>query len=147
MTLRAHAQRAQRAQRDIDGLWLFADCSARQRRLVAQLGTRLQVPAGRRLVVQNTRGSEVILVLSGGAACSVDGNVVAEFAAGDFFGEIAALDGKRRTATVTAVTDMEVVVLDQHEFEQLLAISPKLAMRILKVAARRLRSANDLVAV
>lgn len=144
MTLRAHAQRDQR---DIDGLWLFDDCSARQRRAVAQLGTRLQVPAGRRLLVQDTRGSEVILVLSGSAVCSVDGTVVAVFAAGDFFGEIAALDGKRRTATVTALTDVAVVVFDGHEFEQLLAVSPKLAMRILKVAARRLRSANDLVAV
>lgn len=138
---------AQRAHRDIDGLWLFADCSARQRRLVAQLGTRLQVPAGRRLVTQGTRGSEVILIMSGSAVCSVDQTIVAVFAAGDFFGEIAALDGRRRTATVTAATDMDVVVLDQQEFEQLLAISPELAMRILKVAARRLRSANDLIAV
>lgn len=98
-------------------------------------------------MTQGTGGTEVILIVSGQAVCSVRDTIVAMFAPGDFFGEVAALDGRRRTATVTAVTDMEVVVLDQHEFEQLLAISPELAMRILKVAARRLRSANDLVAV
>lgn len=142
--MRAHTQRASR---DIDTLWLFANCTARQRRQVAQLGTRLPVIAGRRLMVQGRRGSDVILVLSGAAVCTVNGAVVALFSAGDFFGEVAALDGSRRTATVTAVTDMEVVVFDRHEFEQLLAISPELALRLLKMAARRLRSANDLVAV
>jgi CRP/FNR family transcriptional regulator, cyclic AMP receptor protein len=134
-----------RAPSDIENLGLFADCSARQRRLVARLGTRIEVAAGRRLLTQGGRGSEVILILSGTAVCSVNDSIVAVFGPGEFFGEIAALDGRSRTATVTAVTDMDVVVLDQHEFEQLLAVSPDLTMRILKVAARRLRSANDLV--
>ena len=85
-------------------------------------------------------------MLSGVASCRVESKVVASFGDGDFFGEVATLDGGPRTATVVAVTDMEVLVLDRSEFQALIALSPEVASRILLAMARRLRSASGVAA-
>lgn len=126
-------------------LRLFAGCRKRDLQRLANLGTRVSVRAGRQLVVAGARGAEVIVVLHGAAICEVEGRQVAKFEAGDFFGEIAVLDGQPRTATVRAATDMEVLVLDRAEFDQMIELSPEVAHRMLVEMAKRLRGANDLV--
>ncbi len=132
---------------DLGRLWLFAGCPTRELRKLSKLGTRTKVGAGTRLVSEGAYDHDVMVVLSGTATCVVGTRLVASFGAGDLFGEIAALDDSPRTATVEAATDMELIVLDRRHFERSLDLSPPLAMRVLQVAARRLRSANDLVAV
>ena len=121
-------------------LSLFAGCGTKELRKVGRIGTRLQVRAGRRLTTAGDRGGEVVVVLSGEATCLVGSEVVASFAGGDFFGEVATLDGGPRTATVVSETDMDLLVLDRSEFETLVKASPEVAHRMLRVMARRLRS-------
>lgn len=70
------------------------------------------------------------------------GMEVARFGQGDFFGEVATLDGGPRTATVVASTDMEVLVLSRGEFDMLVKSSPEVAHRVLRAMASRLRQAN-----
>ena len=110
--------------------------------MMARLGTRLSISAGRPLVTSGNRGSEVLIVLSGVASCLVRGVEEARFGPGDFFGEVATLDGGPRTATVVADTDMEVLVLNGTEFESMVKASPEVAHRVLKAMAHRLRQAN-----
>jgi CRP/FNR family cyclic AMP-dependent transcriptional regulator len=121
---------------------VFAGCSGRTMKLVSNLGTRLQIRAGQRLVTSGDRGSEVLIVLSGTASCLVGGVEEARFGPGDFFGEVATLDGGPRTATVVASTDMAVLVLNRVEFEIMVKSSPEVAHRVLKSMAHRLRQAN-----
>lgn len=123
---------------------LFAGCPPKELKNVANLGTRVVVPAEQTLVVQGARGIEVMVVLSGRARCLRDGWAIALFGPGDFFGEVAVLDGGPRTATVVADTDMEVLVLDRLEFELLLEGSSEVRRRMVRVLASRLRSADDL---
>jgi CRP/FNR family transcriptional regulator, cyclic AMP receptor protein len=123
-------------------LSLFAGCGTKELRKVEQIGTRLQVPAGRRLTRAGDQGREVVVVLAGVASCEIDSKVVATFAEGDFFGEVAVLDGGPRTATVVARTDMDLLILDRFEFETLVKASPEVAHRLLQAMARRLRSAS-----
>ncbi len=106
------------------------------------LGTRMRVAAGQRLTIAGNRGAEVLIVVSGTATCLVQGVEEARFGPGDFFGEVATLDGGPRTATVVAGTDMEVLVLNKFEFEMLVKSSPEVAHRMLKAMAHRLRRAN-----
>jgi CRP-like cAMP-binding protein len=68
----------------------------------------------------------------------------ARFGPGDFFGEVATLDGGPRTATVVAGPGMEVLVLNRFEFEMLFKSSPEVAHRMLKAMAHRLRQADAL---
>ncbi|MHB8680994.1 MAG: Crp/Fnr family transcriptional regulator [Acidimicrobiales bacterium] len=124
---------------------LFAGCPPRELRELSSLGTRVSVPTGRTVLAEGSFGTEVAVVLSGTAACLVRGEEVARFGPGDLFGEVAALDGGRRTASVVARGDMELLILDAGEFDRLLATSSVVARRLLGAGARRLRRANDLV--
>jgi CRP/FNR family cyclic AMP-dependent transcriptional regulator len=65
-------------------------------------------------------------------------------------GELAFFDGRPRSATLDAVTDVEVVRLDQAGFERLTGAAPDLAHAMLldlaRVLALRLRMASDVIA-
>jgi CRP-like cAMP-binding protein len=102
----------------------------------------MSIRAGQHLTTAGHRGAEVLIVVSGRATCLVHGEAEAEFGPGDFFGEVATLDGGPRTATVIATTDMDVLVLSGFEFEMLVKSSPDVAHRVLKAMAHRLRQAN-----
>jgi CRP-like cAMP-binding protein len=121
---------------------LFSTCTSSELRRLARLGTRLRMASGRHLVMAGRGGAEVLMVVKGSASCVVSGTEVARFGAGDFFGEIAALDGGPRTATVVATSDMEVLVFTAREFEDLVKTSPEVAHKVLRVMARRLRHAD-----
>jgi CRP-like cAMP-binding protein len=102
----------------------------------------MSIRAGQYLTTAGNQGAEVLIVVSGTATCFVNGAAEAEFGPGDFFGEVATLDGGPRTATVIASTDMDVIVLNRFEFEMLVTSSPDVAHRVLKAMAHRLRQAN-----
>jgi CRP-like cAMP-binding protein len=65
-------------------------------------------------------------------------------------GELAFFDAQPRSATLDAVTDVEVVRLDEAGFERLAAAAPELAHAMLRDLARilalRLRMASDVIA-
>lgn len=122
---------------------LFAVCSQRELREIAQLGTPVEVPAGRTLTRQGLPGREFFLVLEGKAECTVGRKKVAVFGPGDYFGELALLDGSPRTATITAVSPMTVLVLDGREFGSLMSAAPSIAPKMLTELARRLRSTQE----
>ena len=107
------------------------------------LGTRVRVEEGAELMRAGERGWEAMLVLSGTAACSVSGKEVGSIGPGEFVGEVALLDPGPRTATVTASTDMDLLVFDRPEFDTLVEASPTLARRMLVALAGRLRRANE----
>jgi CRP-like cAMP-binding protein len=118
---------------------LFSGCTRAERREVAQLGTLIEITEGSELITQGTSGREFFIVMSGEAACSVRGATVAVLGPGDFFGEMALIDGGPRTATVSAASPLRVVVLDSREFNRLLLASPSIAMKLLRNLAGRLR--------
>jgi CRP-like cAMP-binding protein len=64
---------------------------------------------------------------------------VAEIGSGDFFGELALLDGQPRTRTVTALTTLEAIRIERPAFRALLRKEPDLAIGLLEGMARRTR--------
>jgi len=68
--------------------------------------------------------------------------ILAIFGAGDFFGEMAILDGHTRSATVVTLMDSELFILNQKDVLQLLREYPAIALSLLKEFAVRLRKAN-----
>jgi CRP/FNR family transcriptional regulator, cyclic AMP receptor protein len=121
---------------------LFASCTRHELRDIACLGTELDIAAGAELTTEGTRGREFFLVIEGEADCSVRGTTVAVLGPGDFFGELALLDGGPRTATVTAVSPVHVVVMSASEFTELLRTSPSISLKLLQNLTRRLRDAE-----
>src|ERR1700751_1675183 len=99
---------------------LFAGCRPRERRSLNRLGTAVTVQPGAVLTPEGRPGKEFFVVKGGQATCTVRGTSLARFQPGDFFGEMALLDGGPRTATVTADTLMELVVYSSPEFRSML---------------------------
>ncbi len=64
---------------------------------------------------------------------------------GEVFGDLALLAGGRRTATVTALTDCELLVLERRDFLQFLRQQPEVAINLLGVVAQRLVRISELV--
>jgi CRP-like cAMP-binding protein len=122
-------------------LALFADLPAAELRHVDALTCEVNVPAGTVLIRQGQFGREAFVVSSGVADVSVDGWTVARVGPGEPLGEQALLEGSRRSATVTALTPMSVLVMDPRQFADL-ASNPRVAQHLDEVQERR-RGAAD----
>lgn len=62
---------------------------------------------------------------------------------GDFFGEMALLDGLPRSATVVALDKTELFIIHRREFLELMETSPQIATSLMNELTRRLRKANE----
>ncbi len=71
--------------------------------------------------------------------------VLAEFAKGDFFGELSLLDGKGRSATIVAEKDSELSVLQKNVFLEVLYKNPSIAVELMATIVERLRKADEFI--
>jgi CRP/FNR family transcriptional regulator, cyclic AMP receptor protein len=69
--------------------------------------------------------------------------VLAELGDGEFFGEMALLEGLNRSATVEALEDSKILVINPETFETLLKNNPEIALKMLKKMAPRLRNLDE----
>jgi CRP-like cAMP-binding protein len=122
---------------------LFSACNTTELRKIANLGTPITAADGTKLTEQGKPAFEFFLMIDGKARCEIDGRKVAEFGAGDFFGEMALLDKGPRHATITTEGPVEVLVLDSSEFAGLLDSSPTISRKLLTVLAQRERQNAD----
>ncbi|MEI6453304.1 MAG: cyclic nucleotide-binding domain-containing protein [Actinomycetes bacterium] len=122
--------------------WLFSGCSERELRRIAKAFDEVDVPVGRVLCEAGTVGREFFIILSGMASVQRNGKKVANLVAGDYFGELALLDRRPRSATVVSASVMDLLVLDQRRFNGLLDAIPALSRKLLAATATRLRQAD-----
>jgi CRP/FNR family cyclic AMP-dependent transcriptional regulator len=120
---------------------MFEDFSSRDLARIDVLTCEIDIAAGRTVMTQGQVGREALIVLSGDADVRIDGEVVARIGSGDVVGELALLDGKPRSATVIAATDMRVLVFDRGQFAELLQ-DPRAALAIAACVSRRLHDAE-----
>jgi CRP-like cAMP-binding protein len=124
----------------LGGAWLFSACSVDEIERIAALASSRNVSAGDEVITQGDEGDEFFVVISGDAVATVDGDTVGELGNGSFFGEMALIDGGERTATVTATTDMQLLVLDRHDFNEMLEFAmPSVMPKLLAVVGARMR--------
>ena len=121
---------------------MFSGASRKELGLVAQAGDEIQIPAGQVLMEEGRQGHEFFLILEGDAVVKRRGKKVANLGPGQYFGELALLHRGPRSATVTAESDLVVLVLAQREFSGVLDAVPALGRTMLASMARRLREAD-----
>jgi CRP/FNR family cyclic AMP-dependent transcriptional regulator len=125
------------------GVSLFSGCSNRELSRIAALVDEIDVPAGRVLTREGEPGREVFVVVEGQARVTVGNRAwIAPLAPGSAFGEISLLDQGPRSATVTAETEMCLLVLDSRSFSALIAEVPSVARKVMRGLAERLRMAE-----
>ena len=130
-------------QRDLSNIWLFSECTAKEKKTIARALDEVVVEPGRVLVEQGTLGTEFYLIVSGTASVRRNGRKVASLAAGQHFGELALLDRHPRNASVVSETEMDLLVLGQREFNGLLETMPSLARKLMSAMASRLREQDS----
>jgi CRP/FNR family cyclic AMP-dependent transcriptional regulator len=123
---------------------MLAPLSRRHLSRVAGTATAVRFAADIPLVRLGEPADAFYVILAGNARVDVSGRQIA-LEAGDFFGEMALLDGQPRTATVTAVSDVLALVLRRKKFLALLEAEPRVALAIMATMARRLRTAEGAV--
>jgi len=129
----------------LHGVPWFAACTEEQLREVARLAERLHVQAGEVILREGRLGRELFVILSGTATVTRDGRVVNVRGSGDYFGELAAIEAAPRSATVTATTDLDVLIIGPREFEAMMEI-PGFRNALMKGMSRRIREADDKLA-
>jgi CRP/FNR family transcriptional regulator, cyclic AMP receptor protein len=118
-----------------------------QRQVLESVGRRHNHPAGTALLREGDPSGSALVLLSGRVkvvASSAGGSsaLLAYRVAGDILGELAAIDGRPRSATVVAVEPVSVLRIPAHELNRVLATHPGIAHAVLKVVSSRLRAAN-----
>lgn len=117
--------------RHIEAVPLFAHCNKRQIDHVLRVADELTIAAGTTFLHEGEMGRELFVIVEGTAEVSRGGSVVAELGRNDFVGELAVLRGTPRNASVTAKTDLDVLVLSANALEPLLDDIPGLAKALL----------------
>jgi CRP-like cAMP-binding protein len=107
---------------------------------LARWADEVDVKEGRDLIDQGSFPHEFMVIESGTAEVLVDGEHVADLGEGDFFGEMALLVEQRRTATVTATSDLRVIVMHERDFRAMEDEMPGVAARIKGVMDERRKS-------
>lgn len=101
--------------------------------------------AGERILTEGEDGDSAYLLLSGGVMIEVGANRVATLYPGEVFGEMSLLEPGPRSATVTAVSDVECKVTTYEEFVAAVQESPEDAIIFMRTLVRRLRQTNELL--
>lgn len=123
---------------------IFGRCSPKELRQVAALGDVVTVPAGRVLLTEGEQPDQAFVVVSGEAVISRGGREVARVGLGEAIGEMSILDRSApRSATVTAATEMDLLVFDPRAFTAMLERHPSVGRHVATTLARRLRLLED----
>jgi CRP-like cAMP-binding protein len=128
---------------DLSQIWLFSTSSAKDLRVIRKALEEVTVPPGRVLCEQGTIGREFFLIVEGKAIVKKNNRKTATLGPGQYFGELALLDRRPRSASVISETDMELLILGQRQFNGVLDAVPALSRKMLAAMATRLREADE----
>ncbi len=122
---------------------LFEGLTKKELTELARATDELTVPAGTVLCREGSLGNEFFVVVDGSAEVTRDGTVLATRSSGDFFGEIALIATTKRTATVTATTELRCFVLTSRAFRAVLDDNRGVERKVTQALAERLLTYAD----
>ena len=129
---------------------LFSELEAGELEALARAFSPRSYPSGSPIIRESEPGDLFFVILRGEVKVFVDSPdgrevVLSHLQTGDFFGEMALLEGETRSASVEALTDCELAVLARAEFFAVLERDFSLTRKILERLSSRLRKANEVI--
>lgn len=124
--------------KDIAAIPLFESLSHQELQELAHWFNEETASEGTRLCGEGASGYSFFVITEGNAVVTAEGARLRDLGPGDFFGEIAMLDGGRRSATVTTTSPAKLLVMFGTDFRQLQDSQPDIAARLEEAMQQRL---------
>lgn len=131
---------------------IFSSLSKRELKLLLEIIHNRTYVAGEIIFLQGDPGIGLYIVREGEVSIrrkdqnGIEYNL-ANFIKDDFFGELALVDGEKRSASAIAVTDCKISVLFKPDLDEFIDKFPRKGIKILRgistILAERLRSLNE----
>lgn len=122
---------------------LFSELDEKDLDSLADEFNERRFSAGDRIALEGEGGLMFFVVDSGEASVEVHGDEVGRLGPGDAFGEVALIDRRPRTATVTALSDLVCYGLPVFVFRPFVESRPAVAWKLLEAMADRLEAAES----
>jgi CRP/FNR family transcriptional regulator, cyclic AMP receptor protein len=121
---------------------LFADLSARDLKRLADSMKELSFTPGKQVVAEGKGGVGFFVILDGAARVTQGGEERAMLAPGDYFGEMALIDGDDRMASVHAEGELRCATMSPWTFRPFVKDHPDVAWALLTALVKRIRQAQ-----
>ena len=122
---------------------LFSDLDERDLQSLAEEFNERRFSTGEKIALEGEGGLMFFVVESGELSVEVHGEAVSTIGPGSSFGEIALIDRRPRTATVTAASDVKAYGLPVFVFRPFVEARPQVAWKLLEAMADRLAAAES----
>jgi CRP-like cAMP-binding protein len=124
---------------------LFESCGKKELRAIAKTAKVIPVHSGTQIITEGDDGNTMYVILAGSCRVARNGRKLATIGPGASFGELCLLSKGPRTATVVAVTDLEVAVITRRQLNSLLDKAPAFARKLLESLANIVRDLDKKV--
>ena len=119
---------------------LWSGLTEKELEVIACSFKELKYESGDVIVRKGEAGIGFYLITDGTVEVRSDGRVLSKLGPGQFFGEMALLDGQPRSADVVALEPSRCLALSSWSFKGILSEHPKMAVKLLQESARRSRT-------
>ena len=124
-------------------LALFADFAPRDLAKLLEIAREVSFREGERVVECGQLDVGLYVIVEGEVSVVFQDEELAVLPRGSFFGEISSLLGEAVVADIVARSPLRCLVFPPGEVENLLLAHPRVALRILKTEARRLKTSSE----
>ncbi|MCK9517827.1 MAG: cyclic nucleotide-binding domain-containing protein [Dehalococcoidia bacterium] len=122
---------------------LFKDLNRKSLARIERFARERHFEPGDTVFVEGDEGVGFFLITNGKVEATHAGTKLAELGPDDFFGEMALIDGNRRSATVKAVEPTDCLALMRADFIAELRNNSDLALEMLQVMSSRIRELDE----
>ena len=122
---------------------LFQGMTDRSVETIASLAEETRFESGSTLVREGEPGDQFLIIRDGSAVVDQGGHAIRELGSGDFLGEISLIDGRPRSATVTATAPIDALAIDRAGFTRLMDDFPSVRHDLLNALTQRVRATID----
>jgi CRP-like cAMP-binding protein len=109
---------------------------------LASIMNEVSYPSGKMIFAQGQEGRSLYIVIGGRVRVHLEDRDLAILDKGSCFGEMSLFDAEPRSATVTAISGCDCLILTQQQLYEAIDETPDIAVNIIRLLSRRIRSQN-----
>ena len=126
----------------LKGVDLFKNIPGEELTHIARITDEVEYATEATIFAEGDQGDAMYLIVEGNVRIHAGSQELAELGSRQCFGEMSILDAEPRSASVTAMSELTLLKIQNNDFGEILTEKPEISQGIIKVLTRRLREAN-----